>query len=111
MESLPAALFQFKTNHEADENNSVKTNSRRRRSRSQNFLSMSIELWNSRPRVSPADQLRALADECTKLDIQACDVYGDFDSSPEQSYLRRFESEIAATFGKEDVSRIRYASL
>lgn len=65
---------------------------------------MSVDLWNSRPRVSPADQLRSLADECERLNVQACDVYGDFDATPQQSYLRRFESEIASTFGKEDVS-------
>ncbi len=65
---------------------------------------MSIELWNSRPRISPADQLLALSTECTKLNIQACDMYGDFDATPEQSYLRRFEAEIAGTFEKEDVS-------
>lgn len=64
---------------------------------------MSVELWNSRPRISPADQLRDLADECAALNVQMCDVYGDFEASPHQSYLRRFESEIASTFGKEDV--------
>ena len=61
------------------------------------------ELWNSRPRISPANLLRGLAEECTKLNIQSCDMYGDFEASKDQSYLRRFESEISETFGKEDV--------
>jgi hypothetical protein len=68
------------------------------------YAEMSVDLWNSRPRVAPADQLRYLADECDALNVHACDVYGDFDATPEKSYLRRFEHEVAGTFGKEDVS-------
>ena len=71
-----------------------------------------LELWNSRARVTPAEQLLHLSEECSKLKIVAADVYGDFDSNPEHSYLRRFEQEVCTIFGKEDVStRSQYSIL
>lgn len=61
------------------------------------------ELWNSRARVTPEEILLDLAKECSNLGVNACDVYGDFEQSADTSYLRRFEKEISATFGKDDV--------
>jgi threonine aldolase len=58
-----------------------------------------------RPHVlrSPAETLRYLAQECERFGIDAFDVYGDFDAdAAEDSFLKRFESEIAQEFGLED---------
>lgn len=68
-------------------------------------MSVQIELWNSRARLTPQQMLGDLANECTNLGVNACDVYGDFDQSADTSYLRRFEKEISSNFGKEDVSK------
>ena len=64
----------------------------------------SINLQSQHPDLAPADVLRQLSDSCHELGISAFDVYGDFhlDTDDQSSYLRRFESEIATEFGKED---------
>lgn len=64
----------------------------------------SINLQSQHPDVTPADALRKLSDSCHELGISAFDAYGDFhlDTDDQSSYLRRFESEIASEFGKED---------
>lgn len=67
---------------------------------------MITELWNPRKQISPSELLANLSEECKKLEVDKCDVYGDFALSPEQSYLRKFEQEISNTFYKEDVSYI-----
>ena len=53
-------------------------------------------------RKSPADFLSSLSDACKRLGVDAFDVYGDFESDATNSYLRKFESEVAHHFGKED---------
>lgn len=71
-------------------------------------MSVAIELWNSRARVTPHELFVDLANECTNLGVSACDVYGDFDQTADTSYLRRFEQEISSTFGKEDVIKLQF---
>lgn len=54
------------------------------------------------PDRAPASVLASLAHECETLGITSFDVYGDFASDKETSYLRKFEAEMAQEFGKED---------
>lgn len=61
-----------------------------------------LDLQMHTRRKSPAETLASLSDACETLGIDTFDVYGDFDSDEEQSYLRRFEAEVAQTFGMED---------
>ncbi len=68
---------------------------------------MSVELWNSRAKVTPEELLLNLSRSCATLGVSTCDVYGDYELSTEQSYLRRFEKEVANAFGKDEV-RTRY---
>jgi len=60
------------------------------------------DLQQPHPRRSPAQLLRELADFCDQFGITNFDTYGDFDVHPEESYLKRFERELAVTFGKPD---------
>jgi len=69
-------------------------------------LAMSVELWNSRAKVTPEELLLNLSRSCATLGVSTCDVYGDYEQSPEQSYLRRFEKEVADAFGKDEVCTI-----
>ena len=62
----------------------------------------SIMLQQPHPTLSPAETLRLLAEQCDELGIHDWDVYGDFHLSPGDSFVRRFESELAAEFQKED---------
>lgn len=62
------------------------------------------ELWNSRTKTNPEELLLSLSKDCAKLGVNTFDVYGDFDQSPDNSYLRRFEREVSAAFGKDEVS-------
>ena len=66
---------------------------------------MSVELWNSRAKVTPEELLLNLSRSCAALGVTTCDVYGDYEQSTEQSYLRRFEKEVASAFGKDEVSK------
>lgn len=61
-----------------------------------------INLQTHTNRSSPKDTLTNLAQACTHLDINTFDVYGDFESDKEQSYLQKFEAEVAQVFGKDD---------
>ena len=54
------------------------------------------------PELTPAEMLRKLADDCERFGIDKLDVYGDFTLDSTNSYLRRFESDIAMEFQKED---------
>ena len=54
------------------------------------------------PFMSPANALLELAEFCQQQGIQQWDVYGDFDESTSSSFLRRFETELALDFGKEE---------
>lgn len=65
---------------------------------------MSVDLWNSRAKVTPEELLLSISQSCATLGVSACDVYGDYEQSPEQSYLRRFEKEVASAFNKDEVS-------
>lgn len=51
-------------------------------------------------RNTPAETLRDLATACDRLGVTNWDVYGDFNTA--DSYLRRFESELADEFGMDD---------
>ena len=52
--------------------------------------------------LAPAETLQQLSDSCKDLNISSFDVYGDFHRDESESFLRRFESELAQEFGKED---------
>jgi threonine aldolase len=52
--------------------------------------------------MSPAATFQQLAQDCQDLDIKDWDVYGDFHKTSANSFLRKFEAEIAEDFGKED---------
>jgi threonine aldolase len=60
----------------------------------------SINLQSQHAPLSPAETLAQLSEACLDLGISSFDVYGDFDVK--SSYLRKFESEVAAEFDKED---------
>lgn len=60
-------------------------------------------LQNQHPIESPSKKLNSLAHSCDLLSIEDFDMYGDFHpDKAETSHIRRFESEIAQEFGKED---------
>lgn len=64
----------------------------------------SIDLQHPHKRQSPSEVMASLAEAVPELlnHDDGIDVYGDFDKSVEQSYLRRFEREVCTMFGKED---------
>lgn len=61
-----------------------------------------IDLQSHTLRRSPAETLLCLSEACQTLGVNSFDVYGDYQSSPEESFLRRFESEVAGCFEKDD---------
>jgi hypothetical protein len=61
-----------------------------------------IDLQTHTVRDAPANALFRLSVACRSLDVNAFDVYGDFDADADSSYLRRFEAEVSRHFGKED---------
>jgi hypothetical protein len=61
-----------------------------------------VDLQTHIVRDSPANILASLSGACRQLDVEAFDVYGDFDSDAERSYLRKFEAEVSRHFGKDD---------
>ncbi len=61
-----------------------------------------IDLQLHTIRQSPSETLASLSEACKSLDVESFDVYGDYQSSTEESFLRQFESEVAHCFGKED---------
>jgi threonine aldolase len=61
-----------------------------------------MNLQMPHPELTPAEMLRKLADDCERFGIDKLDVYGDFTLDSTKSYLRRFESDIAMEFQKED---------
>lgn len=62
-----------------------------------------IDLQSQHFPRNPSDTLLQLSKACDELGIDAFDVYGDFaEESKTNSYLRKFESEVADLFGKED---------
>ena len=63
-----------------------------------------VSLQDPHGRQSPAQVLRSLAEfveSNPQLEID-WDVYGDFEKDAENSFLRKFESEIASEFGMEE---------
>lgn len=61
-----------------------------------------IDLQLHTVRQPPAETLASLSKACKTLEVESFDVYGDYQSNPQQSYLRQFESEVAQRFGKDD---------
>ena len=61
-----------------------------------------IDLQAQHPPQTPSQMLRDLAQFCDENDIDTFDVYGDFAASPDASYLRRFEAEVARELGMDD---------
>ena len=61
-----------------------------------------IKLQVPHPVRSPTETLQDLAQECQELGIADWDVYGDFEKTAAESFLRRFEQEVALEFQKED---------
>jgi threonine aldolase len=51
---------------------------------------------------TPAAVLSTLSEACATLGVEKFDVYGDFTLSPDESWLRTFEKEVATYFGKAD---------
>ena len=61
-----------------------------------------IELVLSRTVLSPKDTFLQLADQCDALGISSFDIYGDASTDISQSWLRRFEKEVADRLGHEE---------
>jgi threonine aldolase len=61
-----------------------------------------IKLQQPHHVLSPGETLRQLAEQCDELGITDWDSYGDFHLTAENSFLRRFEAELAHEFQKED---------
>lgn len=61
-----------------------------------------IDLQYPHHKQSPDKILEALAETARSLGIEDIDVYGDFEASSSESWLRKFESEVSGVFGKED---------
>lgn len=51
---------------------------------------------------SPSETLAYLSKSCERLGVTDWDVYGDFDKPADESFLRRFEAEVAQELGVED---------
>lgn len=64
-----------------------------------------LRLQAPHPDLTPSEHLHELAFICKVNGIESWDVYGDFLGTPNSdgsSFLRSFEAEMAAEFGKED---------
>lgn len=61
-----------------------------------------INLQSPHVERSPVEALEYLVCQCRNLGIDAFDLYGDFEKTSTESYLKRFEQEVAEEFGKED---------
>lgn len=61
-----------------------------------------LRLQSPHVMLSPTETLEKLSNDCTDLNIVDIDVYGDFQKTPDESFLRQFEQEIAHDFEKED---------
>ena len=61
-----------------------------------------IDLQAQHPPQTPSKMLRGLAQFCDDHGIDAFDVYGDFGSAQNASYLRQFEAEVAQELGMDD---------
>ena len=61
-----------------------------------------ISLWQSRELKSPKDTLSSMSEQCEELGINNFDVYGDFGLKSEQSWLRKFESNVVEYLGAKD---------
>ncbi|KAL3913078.1 MAG: hypothetical protein SGILL_006633, partial [Bacillariaceae sp.] len=61
-----------------------------------------LRLQAPHPDLTVSEQLQELASICKSNNIETFDVYGDFSSTPKESFLRKFETEVAAELGKED---------
>lgn len=61
-----------------------------------------VELATSRIIKDPKQVLQGLVSSCDTLSLSSHDVYGDYNATPTTSWLRAFECEIAAYFGKEN---------
>ena len=64
--------------------------------------SIRVDLTASRAPKSPTSVFADLSAAAAELGVAAFDVYGDFAKDPTSSWLRAFESEVAADLGKED---------
>jgi threonine aldolase len=63
---------------------------------------MPVTLQSQHPAVDPAEMLSKLSKDCERYGVNSFDVYGDFSSSPDDSFIRKMEEEIASEFGMED---------
>ena len=61
-----------------------------------------LDLQSQHAQSSPSDTLSSLAKFCDVMGIDKYDVYGDFSATANESYLRRFEGEVAKAMGKDD---------
>jgi len=61
-----------------------------------------VDLQSQHRVLSPAETMRSIATSCEELGIDTFDMYGDFSADANSSYIRKFEAEVAAEFGKDD---------
>jgi threonine aldolase len=63
---------------------------------------MPVSLQSQHPDCTPAEVLSKLSKDCERYGVDSFDVYGDFGSSADDSFIRKMEEEIASDFGMED---------
>ena len=61
-----------------------------------------MDLTQARVFLSPKNALGLLSSEADNLNIEKFDVYGDFTSNANSSWIRRFEHQVADYLGHED---------
>jgi threonine aldolase len=61
-----------------------------------------IQLQNPHEVLTPSQRFQVLSNLCESEGVEGWDVYGDFEKTADDSFLRKFESELATEFGKED---------
>lgn len=67
------------------------------------FVPSESSLQTYHPPLTPAEAMRELAAACERLGVTEWDVYGDFNANANgDSFLRRFEAELADELGKQD---------
>lgn len=63
---------------------------------------MPVSLQSQHPNFTPAEVLSRLSKDCERFGVNSFDVYGDFGSSADDSFIRKMEEEIASDFDMED---------
>jgi len=66
------------------------------------MIATPLELSQARTNISPSEAFQSLSNEARKLNIENFDCYGDQSLTPNNSWIRSFESSLASYFGMED---------